>query len=76
MAPAPCNRDPKRRSDPSGSLGQILSMGWELALTVVLACLAGWWLSQQTGSVIPLVALSLVGALAGLFRFVWKAKNL
>lgn len=51
-------------------------MGWELALTVVLACLAGWWLSRQTGSVVPLLALSLLGAMAGLFRFVWKVRNL
>lgn len=51
-------------------------MGWELALTVVLACLAGWWVSQQTGSVLALLALSLIGAVAALFRFIWKVKNL
>lgn len=51
-------------------------MGWELAITVALTCLAGWWVSKQTGSVAALVALSLAGAFGGLFRFLWKVKNL
>lgn len=44
-------------------------MGWELAVTVGLFVAAGWWLGRRSASLIPLLALSLVGLAIGMTRF-------
>lgn len=69
MAPVPCNRDPSRRTDRRHPLALLVSLGWEIALTVGLFTAAGWWVSSKTESVIPLLVLSLVGIAVGLWRF-------
>ena len=67
MGPVRCNRETTPRN--SRRLLLLISMGWELAMTVGLFVTAGWWLGRRSASLIPLLILSLVGLAIGMTRF-------
>jgi len=67
MGPARCSRETTPRN--SRRLLLLVSLGWELAVTVGLFVAAGWWLGRRNDSLIPLLVLSMIGLAIGLMRF-------
>jgi len=68
---------PKSRKNISKELGPYLNLGWQMAITILLMVLLGWWLDGKFHTSPWLIVIcSLFGVVAGMYSFIRTVLNL
>lgn len=65
------NKEKKNRtSDIAKEIGPYINLGWQMAVTVGLGVLIGWWIDMESGTK-PLwvIICSLLGVVVGMYSF-------
>lgn len=71
------NEQKKRASDIAKEIGPYINLGWQIAVTIGLGVLIGWWIDSESGTKpLWLIICSLLGVVVGMYSFLKTVLNL